>query len=182
MDDDRRTWDDRYADQLAPPPMPPVGLGPVLDRLPPGGSALDVACGLGSTAVWAARQGFDTLGVDVSPVAVQRARELAEQHEVGDRVRFEVHDLDTGLPPAANGPHDLVICQRFRNPDLYPEMMQQLSERGVLVVTVLSVVGHQGRPGKFHAAEGELLAAFASLQVLYAIEGGGEATVVARRS
>ena len=162
--------------------MPPVGLGPVLDRLPPGGSALDVACGLGSTAVWAARQGFDTLGVDVSPVASQRAGELAEQHGVGGMARFEVHDLDAGLPPAANGPHDLVICQRFRNPDLYPQMVRQLADGGLVVVTVLSVVGHQGRPGRFHAPEGELLEAFASLEVLYAIEGAGEATVVARRS
>lgn len=182
MDDDRRTWDDRYADQLAPPPLPPAGLGEVADHLPPGGRALDLACGLGSTSVWAAQRGFTTLGIDISPVAIERANELAQRIDVGDRVRFEVHDLDLGLPPAAEGPYDLIVCQRYRDPALYPLMRQRLAPGGVLAVTTLSVVGLRGRPGPHHAPEGELVAAFGTLELLYAIEGGGEATVVARRS
>jgi SAM-dependent methyltransferase len=181
VDDDRRTWDNRYADQLAPPPGPPLGLVGLLGVVPAGGSALDVACGLGSTTVWAARSGFDALGLDVSPVAVQRAEELAERLGVGDRARFEVHDLDGGLPEAtADGPYGLIICQRFRQPDLYPELPVRLAPGGVLVVTVLSVVGAKGRPGPHHAPEGELARAFPDLEVLRATEGAGEATVVAR--
>jgi 2-polyprenyl-3-methyl-5-hydroxy-6-metoxy-1,4-benzoquinol methylase len=181
VDDDRRTWDDRHAEQLAGPPLPPAGLDEVLDALPPAGPALDVACGLGATAVWAAQQGFEVLGLDVSPVAVAAATELARTVGVADRARFVVHDLDRGLPAEAVGPHQLVVCQRFRQPDLYRVLSSSLAPGGLLVVTVLSTVGHRGRRSPYRAEPGELLDAFDDLEVLFAREGAGEATVVARR-
>lgn len=181
VDDDRRTWDERYADQLAGPPTPPVGLAEVPDHLPPRGRALDIACGLGATAVWAAQRGFDVLGLDVSPVAVAMAGDLAGRLGVAGRARFVTHDLDGGLPAEAAGPYQLVVCQRFRDPRLYGPLQARLAPGGVVVVTVLSAAGHKGRPGRFHAPPGELLEAFGRLEVLYAREGGGEATVVARR-
>lgn len=54
------------------------------------GPALDVGCGTGTNAVWLAEQGFPTLGVDVSPLAVEAAnarlagRELPCRFEAGD--------------------------------------------------------------------------------------------------
>jgi SAM-dependent methyltransferase len=53
--------------------------------------AIEFGCGTGQNAVWLAEQGFDVLGVDVSPLAIQRARE----HPVRDgaRVRFLAADL-----------------------------------------------------------------------------------------
>lgn len=179
--DDRRRWDERYADRLAGPALAPVGLGERPELVPAGGRALDVACGLGATAVWAARQGFEVVGVDVSGVAVDKARELAERLDVADRARFVVHDLEAGLPPVADGPFQLVVCQRYRQRDLYPALASRLAPGGVLAVTVLSAVGHRGRPGPFHAPEGELLAAFARLELVHHAEGAGEATLVARR-
>lgn len=181
MDDDRRRWDERYVDQLPPPPLPPLGLSEVADGVPAGGAALDIACGLGSTAVWAAGNGFEVLALDVSPVAIAKARELAARLGVEDRARFRVHDLDAGLPPDAAGPFELIVCQRYRRPQLYPAIAERLVPGGVAVVTVLSAVGAKGRPGRFAAAEGELVRSFGHLEVLYAVEGAGEATVVARR-
>jgi hypothetical protein len=41
---------------------------------------------------------MDNWGVDASHVAVELARELARRSGVGDRCRFDVFDLDKGLP------------------------------------------------------------------------------------
>jgi methyl halide transferase len=37
--------------------------------------ALELGCGTGKNAIWLAEQGFDVLGVDLSRLAIQRARE-----------------------------------------------------------------------------------------------------------
>jgi hypothetical protein len=52
-----------------------------------------------------------------------------------------------------------------------------------MVVTVLSRVGHLGEAGDFHAAPGELIDAFRTLdvEILRSVEGDGEATLVGRR-
>jgi hypothetical protein len=87
-------------------------------------------------------------------------------------------DLDLGLPPSCPGPYDVVVCQRFRDPALYPALVRRLAPGGLLVVTVLSEV--DAAPGPFRAPAGELAAAFAGLRVLHHREGGGEAHLVAR--
>src|ERR1700758_5443785 len=37
------------------------------------GSTLEIGAGTGTNAVWMAERGFDVLGVDISPLAVERA-------------------------------------------------------------------------------------------------------------
>lgn len=55
------------------------------------GRALDVGCGTGTNALWLARRGFDVLGVDVSPRAIEKAR--AKQGDEPLACRFEVFDF-----------------------------------------------------------------------------------------
>jgi SAM-dependent methyltransferase len=168
---DRERWDARHAAVGVGTPMPPDGLRGRLSLLPAPGRALDVACGRGSVAVWLAQRGFVVDALDVSPVALDAGRELA-----GDLpVRFAVADLDAGLPVA--GPYALVVCQRFRDPALYPALVEVLAPGGLLVITVLSAVDDE--PGRFRAEPGELLAAFGGLEVLAHEEGNGEATLLA---
>ncbi|GAA1833478.1 class I SAM-dependent methyltransferase [Pseudonocardia ailaonensis] len=148
---------------------------PRADRssLPAGGRALDVACGRGAVAVWLAQQGFLVDALDVSPAGLDSARDLADAE--GVEVRFVAADLDDGLP--VDGPYDLVVCQRFRDPVLYPALAAALAPGGLLVITVLSEVDDE--PGPFRAAPGELRAAFASLEILAHEERNGEATLLA---
>lgn len=173
--DDRSRWDERH--RGAPPAVvgPPDGLGslPALS----GGRALDVACGRGGQAVWAARAGFDVVALDVSPVAIEATRSLAESNDVGARVDARVHDLTAGLP-ADLGRFDLVICQRYRDPALWPELRGALRPGGRLAISVLSVVGAEHR-GRFHARAGELVEAFAGLDVERSVEADGVAQLVA---
>src|SRR6478609_9919899 len=48
----------------------------VADLVP--GRALDVGCGEGADALWLARRGWTVTAIDISDVAVARAREAAE--------------------------------------------------------------------------------------------------------
>jgi 2-polyprenyl-3-methyl-5-hydroxy-6-metoxy-1,4-benzoquinol methylase len=179
---DRERWDARHraVDDAGPAvgPMPPDALRGREHLLPRGGRALDVACGRGAVAVSLAARGFAVDAVDVSEVAVAAGAALAERHGVGERVRWWRHDLDTGLPAGCTGPYDAVVCQRFRDPALYPVLAGRLAPGGLLVVTVLSQVDEG--PGPFRARPGELVAAFRGLTVLDHHEGDGEASLVAR--
>lgn len=154
--------------------MPPDALRGRDDLLPPSGRAIDVACGRGQVAVWLAQRGLEVDAVDVSPVALAAGSALAEAN--GVEVRWHAADLDDGLP---GGAWDVIVCQRFRDPALYPALAAALSPGGLLVLTVLSEVGDEG--GHFRAVPGELLSAFAGLDVLHHEERDGEATMLARR-
>ncbi|GIW78614.1 MAG: hypothetical protein KatS3mg105_0421 [Gemmatales bacterium] len=62
--------------------------------------AIDLGCGSGRHAVWLAQQGFEVVGIDISPTAIERARQLASA--AGVQVDFFVADIlhppDLGQP------------------------------------------------------------------------------------
>jgi SAM-dependent methyltransferase len=173
--EDRERWNERY--RAAPArsnPSVPAGFVPVVDLLPSRGAALDLACGAGSGAVWLAGIGLEVQAVDASDVAIDAAARLADESGVGDRCRFSVHDLDTGLPA---GPSvDLITCHLFSAPGLDREIIGRLRPGGVLAITVLSEVG--GEPGPYRALPGELPERFGVLDIRFHREGDGTATLV----
>jgi SAM-dependent methyltransferase len=94
------------------------------------GRALDVGCGEGGDAIWLARGGWTVTAIDVSDVAVGRAREAAERAgAVVDWVSGDV--LGTPFPA---GSFDLVSLQ-------YPALPKAAGEPAVR--TLLDTV----RPG-----------------------------------
>ena len=173
---DRTRWDAAHIDRDAPTtPALPAVFGDHAHLFPRTGTALEIACGSGAAAVWLAQRGLDVHGVDVSTVAIDRARALAEQ--AGVTVRFEAVDLDEGLPPG--GPVNLLLCHKFRDARLDGQIIERLAPGGLLAICVLSEVG--AAPGRFRAARGELRTAFAVLEEVAAGEGDGEAWLLARR-
>lgn len=58
------------------------------------GRSLDLGCGEGADVIWLASQGWDAMGVDISPTAVQRATDAAREAGLSN-VRFESADLNT---------------------------------------------------------------------------------------
>jgi SAM-dependent methyltransferase len=176
---DRRRWDERYAG-LGPAPVSAVELPGVLapraDVFPTAGQALDLACGQGLGAVWLAGRGMNVWGLDISPVAVSQARDLAQRSGVEDRCRFDVVDLDDGLPPGP--PVDVILCHKFRDRRLDRSIIERLAPGGLLAIVAFSEV--DAAPGPFRAAPGELPAAFAELDLVAAGEGQGYAWLLAR--
>ena len=179
-DEDRIRWDERYAERGVAG-ADAVGLsavfGPFVEDFPTTGHALDLACGRGQAAVWLARRGMDVRGFDVSPVAVDRAGDLALADGVAQHCRFEVVDLDAGLPPSP--PANVVLCQRFRDERLDQAVVDRLAPGGLLAISALSEVG--ARPGPFRVKAGALRRAFGVLDVIADGEAHGEAWLLARQ-
>jgi SAM-dependent methyltransferase len=176
---DQRRWDERYAGKGPPQANaagPPADFALHADAFPTAGQALDLACGQGWGTVWLARRGMDVWGLDVSAVAISQARDLAQRCGVADRCRFDVIDLDDGLPDGP--PVDVVLCHKFRDPRLDHPILDRLAPGGLLAIVALSEVG--ASPGPFRATPGELTAAFADLDLLAAGEGQGRAWLLAR--
>lgn len=175
-DTDRTRWDAAYAARTtAVEPALPAVFGEHAELFPRVGTALDIACGTGAAAVWLAQRGLRVHAVDISAVAIAQARELAER--CGVAARFDVADLDDGLPPG--GPVNLLLCNKFRDARLDGQIVERLAPGGLLAICVLSEVG--AAPGRFRAAAGELRTAFASLVEVASGEGGGQAWLLARR-
>lgn len=177
--EDQRRWDERYTSKgpaSGGAVGPPGVFADYVDDFPTTGRALDVACGRGLAAVWLAQRGLEVIGLDVSAVAIGQARELARHSGVDDHCRFDVVDLDDGLPDGP--PVDVILCHRFRDPSLDHELIERLAPGGLLAAAALSEVGAE--PGPFRAAPGELAVAFAQLDVIAAGEGQGQAWLLAR--
>ena len=65
------------------------------------GTAIDIGCGTGTHALWLAQQGFEVLGVDISPLAIERARGKASAVQ-GVTCRFETLDFLEDEPLAGS--------------------------------------------------------------------------------
>lgn len=94
---DAQDWDERYGEKpLLWSKGPNRFAAEELGDLTPG-SALDVACGEGRNAVWLAEKGWEVTGVDFSAVALERAREMADDREVKvNWVEADILDWDPG--------------------------------------------------------------------------------------
>ena len=110
---DASGWDERYAGReylwdVAPNRFVEAHLA---DLTP--GTAIDLAAGEGRNAVWLARRGWHVTAVDFSRVGLEKARRLAQEHGVEDRVRTILADALTYAPPE---PVDLVIVAYLQLP------------------------------------------------------------------
>ena len=66
------------------------------------GRTLEIGCGTGTNAIFLAEHGFNVLGVDISPVAVEKARAKAR-----GTCRFDVIDFLEAVP--TGGPFEFVF-------------------------------------------------------------------------
>ena len=172
--EDRDKWDARYAaGAYAERTRPSALLVQALAdyTLPPGSSALDVACGAGRNAIYLASQGFEVTGVDISSTALERA--AARAHSLNVAVSWRQLDLDT--MPTLGGPYALVLMVRFVSAALLGALIEvALAPGGLLVVeehlrTDAEVAGPQNPA--FRVLPGELSAAASSLEILEQFEG-----------
>ena len=101
FDDAREFWDKRFASEdYVFGTAPNVFLASQNQWFKPGVRVLDLACGEGRNAVWLAQQGCEVVAIDISPVAIEKARRLAAER--GVHVAFELVDVrDWRWPPNA---------------------------------------------------------------------------------
>lgn len=119
--------------------------------LPPG-RALDVGCGEGADAVWLASRGWEVLGIDVSDVALARARAHAAELDSALANRLEWRHVDLLSSPELPADMDLVSIQFMHLPD--PERSRIFRSLAGLVGVggTLLIVAHD--PSDLHSGIG----------------------------
>ena len=137
----------------------------------PKGRALDVAMGNGQNAVFLAKMGFAVEGVDISPEAVSNALEEARRAEV--TIKAEVADLE-GEYVIKKGAYDVIICFRYLQRSLIPQIRNGLKKGGMVVYETFTV--EQARFGKprnpdYLLKHNELLDMFRGFQCIHYWEG-----------
>lgn len=181
-DDARRFWDQRYA---APGYIfgvePNAFLAASATRFTPGMQVLDIACGEGRNSVWLARQGCEVTGIDISPLALAKARALASDQSA--RVTFEEADLHTWTWPVSAC--DAVVCIfiQFAAPEgraaLFARMLDALRPGGLLFLqgfTPAQLQYNSGGPKEVsHLYTAEMLRSLlADVQILHLCEHEGD--------
>jgi SAM-dependent methyltransferase len=100
------SWNESYASGESLPwdtgTPDPLLVEAIESRVIAPGPTLEIGCGTGTNAIFLAQHGFDVLGIDISAVAVDKARVKAR-----GRCRFEALDFLAATP--AGGPFQFVF-------------------------------------------------------------------------
>lgn len=182
---EREAWNRRYAEgEYTPRRHPAPFLEEWVERLP-AGRALDVACGTGRNALRLAEAGWRVDAVDISEVAIERAR--AEATRRGLDIDWQVSDIDDfEMVPGA---YQAVTVIRYRNRELWPRLLEALAPDGWVLVehhikSSREVSGPQNP--EFRLDPQELLEEFAALRIVHyaerleAADDGGRYYALAR--
>src|SRR5262245_26111012 len=100
----------------------------------PVGRALDVGCGTGSNAIWLAQHGYEVLGLDVAPLAIEKARAKLPP---GLPCRFATLDFLVGKPEGR--PFQLVFDRGCFH------VFDEPGDRAKLAAQVAAVLAPEGR-------------------------------------
>jgi tellurite methyltransferase len=170
--DDRARWDEKHAAEYATQ-KPSSFLKEIFetDSWPlPKGRALDIATGKGRNAIFLAEQGFQVVGIDISPVALEVARRTAQEKSLA--IDWQEADLERIELP--KGYYDLVVNFNYLQRSLVPQIKKTLKPGGWVIfetyLTDQSKIGHPINPDYllFH---NELLGFFRDFRVHYYREG-----------
>jgi len=132
---DRERWDRRYEARVDVPDFAPHAL--LVDHLHllTGGRALDLACGMGRDALFLAAQGYVVDAIDVSGVALERARAEAARRNLS--VQFVQADLDTySILPQR---YDVIVDFYFLDRRLVPQIRAGLKPGGLVFLETYNV-------------------------------------------
>jgi 2-polyprenyl-3-methyl-5-hydroxy-6-metoxy-1,4-benzoquinol methylase len=60
-------------------------------NIPESGKLLELGCGAGNISIWLAKKGYDVYGIDISPTAIEWAKEKAKEHNIN--IDFKVGNV-----------------------------------------------------------------------------------------
>jgi len=130
---------------------------------------LVLAMGEGRNAVYLAQNGFDVTGVDISEIAIEKCKKLAEERST--TVNAVVADLTHYNMGEAQ--YDLITNFYFYDKSLFPTIIDALKPGGIFILEQFST-DHPEQGGNFGPRNpnylvkpNELLEAFKSLRILY---------------
>jgi 2-polyprenyl-3-methyl-5-hydroxy-6-metoxy-1,4-benzoquinol methylase len=166
--DPKTYWDKKYSNTAYVfGKVPAKFLSTNYNFIPEGGSVLDVGMGEGRNAVFLARKGYRVTGVDISSVAVKKAKLLAQ--EFGVRINTVVTPMEKYQAP--KGGFDAVICFYYVDRKLHDQMLSWLKPGGLLIYESftdhqLKVPGYEQHDPRYLLRPGELLSMFKGVRVV----------------
>ena len=170
--DDRARWDAKHsAEQTTQKPS--SFLKEIFEGHswpPPKGRALDIAAGKGRNAIFLAERGFQVVGIDISPVALDMARRAGKEKSL--TIDWQEGDLERIELPTSR--YDLVLTFNYLERSLVPQIKKTLKPRGwVIFETYLTDQSRVGDPinPDYLLRHNELLDFFHDFRVLYYREG-----------
>lgn len=178
---DRERWDAKWSameDGIGKPHV-------LLERyghLFSGGDALDLACGRGQNSLLLAGLGYRVLAVDVSPVALNSARQAAELYGLNKNIQFRQVDLDEWAIPTES--FDLIVVFRFLDRNLFPAIKHALRLGGGLLYSTRNIGVLEREPDTNPAyllQPGELRTIFGDWEIIFYEDGEVDSSIVARK-
>ena len=142
----------------------------LLEELPPGGTALDLAGGSGRHALWLARRGWAVTLADISPVALERAAAIA----AAAGIALSTLQLDLEEEPLPAGPWDLVVIHAFLMRPVVRAVHDVLAAGGHLAMvhpTQSNLLRHPHPSARFLLRDGELPGLLDGLVIVRSAEG-----------
>ena len=135
--------------------------------LPRGGEALDLACGLGSDAVFLAQQGLQVHAWDISDSIVNKINQYANENKLD--ISAETRDI-TVNPPISNS-FEVITVAHYLDRKIIPDLIKALKPGGLIFYqTFLKEVTPQySGPSNpdFRLDSNELLSLFSSLRLVF---------------
>lgn len=164
-------WDRIYDQTVERVPEPSRVLKDYAHFLPAQGNALDIACGLGGNALFLAEKGLDTLGVDISPVAINKLRAFASRLDIN--IHAKVQDLNAFAWTEKE--FNVIVVGRFLDRNLINRITSALKLGGLLFYQtyIREKVSDSGpKNPQYLLSQNELLELFRSLTLLAYREDG----------
>ncbi len=160
----RQKWDRIYQTKNSPGQIAAVLLENE-SLLPVNGNALELACGTGQNSCFLASRGLDVEAWDISQVAIDRLRNLAQRNSL----KLKASTVD--IKPAMLQPNawDVIVCTHYLDRSLFPAMIAALRANGRIFFQTFSLNKPPGigpSNPEFLLQPGELKTVFSSLEVL----------------
>lgn len=178
---EQRAWNQRYSrgshHSMEPDPLLVQAVEQYVESaFPDGGTALDVAGGVGRHSIWLAKRNWKVTLVDISEVGLEQARKNAGP--LASRIKFVAADL-ADLAPArrahafslGRAAYDVILVFFYLERSLFPRLVRALKPGGMLIYKTYTVDQMNLSGGPSHPLHllkhNELLRAFKALRVLY---------------
>lgn len=166
-EEDRERWDSLYNTHTYIFGKGPAQFLSEQVHLLPVGKALDIAMGEGRNAVFLAKKGFKVDGVDISEVALRKARRLARENHVS----IQTINADLNRYQIKPETYEVIVNIDYLQRSLVPQIKRGLKKGGVVVYETYTVEQLQNPTGPQLRRDtllekGELRELFKDFQIL----------------
>lgn len=161
---DKDRWDQKYDTEVYIFGKEPVPFLTQNIHLLPRGRALDIAMGEGRNGVYLATQGYEVVGLDISPKGLAKAHQLAEHHHV--KIETRVVDLENHR--LEKNAYDVILLMYYMQRDLWPQLNQALKPGGMAIIETYNLdhLKHARFNPKWLLQPNELVNAFKDMKII----------------